>query len=276
MKILNLLILTLFTNLLNAQDFTGKININKDKKYEIVSSGTSKIIMPDMEMLMTNESLTSLKVGETSDTGYTLITKIEKLKLSGGKDSSFKIIMFDSEDPNDFQNAEIASTVAGKIGVEKSISLNRNTGRILNSVSENNDEDMIEKTLNPLSTEDISFNELFLLIPNGTKIGNSWTTEDSLNGFKTKTNYTIKEVKNNIASVDFNGISNFTKTFSNQGNNIFVQAQIIKSGYLLVNIYTGILQKKTMKTNCETATVAMGETETIKMISTSDTLFVEK
>ena len=126
------------------------------------------------------------------------------------------------------------------------------------------------------STEDISFNELFLLIPNGTKIGNSWTTEDSLNGFKTKTNYTIKEVKNNIASVDFNGISNFTKTFSNQGNNIFVQAQIIKSGYLLVNIYTGILQKKTMKTNCETATVAMGETETIKMISTSDTLFVEK
>ena len=276
MKILNLLILTLFTNLLNAQDFTGKININKDKKYEIVSSGTSKIIMPDMEMLMTNESLTSLKVGETSDTGYTLITKIEKLKLSGGKDSSFKIIMFDSEDPNDFQNAEIASTVAGKIGVEKSISLNRNTGRILNSVSENNDEDMIEKTLNPLSTEDISFNELFLLIPKKKKIGNSWTTEDSLNGFKTKTNYTIKEVKNNIASVDFNGISNFTKTFSNQGNNIFVQAQIIKSGYLLVNIYTGILQKKTMKTNCETATVAMGETETIKMISTSDTLFVEK
>ena len=278
MRILYLsLIFSLCFFALNAQDYTSKINLNKDKDYEIVSNVSNKMIMTDMEIIVSGDVVATVKVAETSDESYSLKTKIEKIKFFGefgGK----KIPMYDSENPNGFNNPEMASLFASKIGVDKTVSINRLNCTITDpsSPQKMNDEEELEKFLNADGMEVGSIIEMFFLIPAGKKLGDIWTIVDAKSGGETKTSYTLKEIKDEVASVDFNGITNIKKSFNNQGTDVFIQIQSINSGTLLVNKNTGILKKKTTSIITDGASVSMGESTPIKFNSNSVTTYSEK
>ena len=219
----------------------------------------------------------SVKVSESNDANIKLKTKIEKLKATGefGGNSA----EYDSEKKDSENNPEMSAALKEKVGVEKELSVDRKTGISTDLTSpkpdvESDPMDDIMKAAN--GNENTTVNEMFFIIPKGTKVGDTWTTNVDKEGNKTQNKYTLKEVKGNSASIDFNTVVTINQTIPVQGMDMAMNIKLNSNGNFVVNTETGVLIKKTSKTISEGTTNFMGQDSPISMDSTVETIYSEK
>lgn len=276
MKILNLsLIFALFCLTVKGQEYSNKINLDKDKEYVIVSNVSNSGKIQGVEIAMTATVTTKSKVFEASQESYKIKTKIVKIKAVGEANGK-KALMFDSEKPED-NTPGMSADLNDKIDIEKVLSINRLTGEItdLSSLKKNEDDAMGE-LMNLDGSNSGSVMEMFLLIPKGKKKGDSWYNLKNDSESKTEVVYTIKEIKDGVASIDFKTIANLKQTQNEEGINMFTHILINGSGNINVSTQTGILLKKSTINLLEGATEVMGESSIIKINSSTETMYIEK
>ncbi len=277
MKFLNLsIVFTLFYFVTNAQDFANKISLDKDKEYEIVSTTKYSGNLDGVAITITSDVTTKSKVFNVSDENYKIKTKIVKMKAYGEANGT-KALMFDSENSKD-QNSNLSGDLNDIINIEKELSLNRKNGTIKNLSSPEKDMDIeaMENLMNVDGSETASVNEMFLLIPNDKKPGDSWTISIDKKKYKTEIIYTITELKGEIAYVNFKSIINYKQTLNEGGMDTFTHIQINSHGTIEVSAKTGILQKKTSDFILEGANEVMGSSSPIKINSSNVTTYHQK
>ena len=277
MKFLNLsIVFTLFYFVTNAQDFANKISLDKDKEYEIVSTTKYSGNLDGVAITITSDVTTKSKVFNVSDENYKIKTKIVKMKAYGEANGT-KALMFDSENSKD-QNSNLSADLNDIINIEKELSLNRKNGTIKNLSSPEKDMDIeaMENLMNVDGSETASVNEMFLLIPNDKKPGDSWTISIDKKKYKTEIIYTITELKGEIAYVNFKSIINYKQTLNEGGMDTFTHIQINSHGTIEVSAKTGILQKKTSDFILEGANEVMGSSSPIKINSSNVTTYHQK
>ena len=271
------LIFTIFCFAVNAQQYTNKINLKKDKDYKILASTKVSMDMSGMELTTIGNITASSKIVDATDEYYKLKTKVLKYKVLGGTGGN-TAMLYDSERPESENNPEMASAIAGKIDGEKILKLNRITGEIidLSSPEKKDDLEAVQNLLNADGSEATSVNDMFFIIPQGKKPGDSWTTTVGNSDNETKNTYTIKEIKDGVATINFTGVNNIKQTLNDQGMNMFIHVQTNSTGTIIVSTETAILQKKTIELITEGATEMMGNSTPIKMKTSSVITYTEK
>ncbi|MEO5967589.1 MAG: hypothetical protein ABIP68_02430 [Ferruginibacter sp.] len=271
------IILTIFCFAVNAQQYTNKINFKKDKDYEIFVSTKVSMDMSGMDITSIANVTASSKIIDFTDENYKLKTKIIKYKIFGGAGENSSVL-YDSEGPESENNPEIASAIAGKIVAEKILSINRMTGEVadLSSPEKKDTLEVVKNLLNAEGSNDTYINDMFLIIPKGKKTGDSWTTTVGNSDNETINTYTIKEIKNGVATINFTGVNNVKQTINNQGVDMFMHFQNNSTGTIIVSAETAILKKKTVDIITEGATEIMGNSSTLKIKTTSVITYNEK
>ncbi|MEO5967590.1 MAG: DUF6263 family protein [Ferruginibacter sp.] len=275
MKFFNLsLIFTLFSFVLNAQNFTDKVIVKKDQVIEVVAN-VNEVMNMGMEMI-TNSSITrNIKVAEVSESDFKIKVKITKFKNSGNAGGISA--NYDSEKPDSENSPELIETFKDKLNSEDEYLVNRNTviSTDLNKkdATENGPMDAITEAVG--GTEAIA-SEIFFIIPKGTKVGASWSTSSETKGGKTEGRYTLKEVKGGVAYVDYNSVSTINLSFPYEGMEMKMDMKMTMSGNLIVNTETGIMQKKSTKGFSEGTMDMMGQTTPLTMNTTMESTYTIK
>jgi len=257
MKIINLSALILLTSLsVNAQKFTDKVNLSKGQKIEIISDSKQTMTMTGMDM--NSKSTTTLEgtVVDISGDNYIVKAKVSKLKLSSSGSGYEQ--EFDSEKP-DKNSKEMNEALKEKLNVEESYSIDGKTGAVTSLTAVDND-DIMEDLMNGSSNISGALNEMFLIIPDGKKKGDSWTVIKNDKGMNILTTYTLKDVRGNVATVDFKVFTNIKTTSEMQGMEVAIDMKINNAGTLYVNTTTGIVSKKNSTAKTDGSTEVMGQT----------------
>lgn len=276
MKIFSLsLIFTIFCFAVNAQKFTNKINLKNGSTYEVATNVVQSMNMGGMEMTTKIASTLKLDVTSVTDEEIQFKAKIIKIKSSGevmGNTSEY-----DSEKPDSDNNPEMTEALKGKLEEQSELSVNRLTGESKDISASKKDKDPVDDLMNAAgSNEGNVVNEMFFLVPKDKKVGDTWTTLVEKPGTKTENKYTLKEVKGNVATIEFVTITNNSQAIPVEGMDMNMNLKMTSIGSFTVNIETAMLEKKTTKLTAEGTTEIMGQSSPIEMSSNVETIYYQK
>lgn len=269
MKIFSLaFIFTIFCFAVNAQNYTNKINVKKGQVTEVVSSLTQLMNM-GMEMTTKTSITKSVKVTEVSESDFKIKVKIIKLKSSG--DAGGTSTDYDSEKPDSENNAEMVEAMKDKLNSEEEFSVGRTTlvAKDLTK-KDNKEEDPMEAIMEAAGGTESAASEMYFLIPKGKKTGDSWTTNSETKGGKTENTYTLKEVKGELASIDFKTTNSLNLNIPVQEMEMIMNMKMTGTGNFIVNTETGLLKKKTTNGVGEGTIDMMGQSVPISMTTTME------
>jgi hypothetical protein len=115
----------------------------------------------------------------------------------------------------------------------------------------------------------------FLPLPDGIKTGDSWTENSSNDGISKTTNYTIKEISGDVATVSFTTVDSVKSSMEQNGMEISVTTTGKSAGEEKVNIKTGVIQSGSYKGDASGTVSAMGQDFPMSTKITSNTTVTE-
>jgi hypothetical protein len=264
----------LFTSLAaNAQ----KIDVQKGQTISIVAISDQDIDMSGMGMNMKNKSsLTSVVEikdvnKENIEANYTL----KKIKVT--MDMMGQETNYDSENPAD-KDSELGKNFGESVGKKVKISINKTSG--LASL-EDKDDQQAEKDDNPLSSimtslgsgdEDATVQSVFFIIPQGKKIGDTWSDSTSANGMKEVKKFTFQSLSNNIANILLESTLAGSNTIENQGMQMELKIFSKSKGDILVDTKTSMVKKRSSTIDLDGTIGVMGQS---MPVSSKATVVVE-
>lgn len=238
----------------NAQ----KLTLTKNQQITISSNIIQDIDMAAMGMQMKNNTSTTaiILVKDAGKDQYQTSYKVSKMKVS--MEVMGQETKFDSENPED-SKTEMGKELAGKINQEVNVSIDKNTGKAVMEVTETAEmkddakKNPMEDLMNSLGPVDdaAAVETAYLIIPEGKKKGDSWTDSTNNNGMKDVKTYTIKEIKDNIATVGLTALVKGSTSTEAEGMQMDVTIDSKTTGDIFVNTKTALVQKRvsTMELN---------------------------
>ncbi len=148
-------------------------------------------------------------------------------------------ITFDSDSSSDM-NGEFGSALKDYINQPKNIEID-NSGKIVSADSTDTSATGIAKRLN-LAQTGYGTQLAFLPLPANVKVGSTWTETTNSDGISRTTNYTVKDISGNIATISFNGTDSVESTMEQQGMEISTKTHGKMAGEEKVDIKTGVIQ----------------------------------
>lgn len=251
--------LMLVSATLLAQTYTPAIKLTPQKKYAVVSTtkgNMSQEVMGqtmDIPMDVSNTSL--LEVKSATGGSYQMSTTISRLVLA--MNAMGQEMNYDSDKKED-SDSEVGKALAGQLNKPIDFTIN-NFGKVT---------DVAEKAAGV--TKNATSNPMMGLLSMGAsgnstslalelfstdapiKVGESFTdsssseTEGKVKNINT---YTLTEIKDGIARFTVNGTTTLSKDAEMQGMQTTTNTTTKSTGEMLVDINTGLLNRKTMKLN---------------------------
>lgn len=228
-----------------------QINLNKVQQITITSTANQDIDMSSMGMQMKNNTSSTgiLQIKNGDDKNYNGIYKLSKISIS--MDGMGQQNSYDSENPAD-KESEIGKSVAGKIGKEIKVSINKNSGKA--TVDKNEAEvKAATEDANPLkgmmesfgaADEGATVETAFFMIPAGKKAGESWVDSVKTNEMKEVKTYTLKSIKGSEAIIGLFSTMEGTSKVDAQGMQMDISISAKSEGEIFVDIKTSLVKKR--------------------------------
>jgi hypothetical protein len=272
MKKTTLLIALSICFLFSFSQTPGSIMLNKGQKLNVQTTSNALITQEAMgqttEIKIDLVSTNNIEVKSVKDTGYTLTNTITRMKTNMsfmGQDMNY-----DSEKKED-QESEMGKNFSKVLNHPNEVDINK-TGKVTaqkksveaDSLKQNMAEsDMMSSMMQNMmgSADDGSagITQAFQPIPKKVKAGYTWIDSVSSENSKSKTTYTIKEVKGNEALIDIKGTLQLNNKAEAQGMEVTNSSTGIVTGDETVDISTGIIKHKTTTLETTGTVQAMGQ-----------------
>ena len=236
-----------------AQTATGKLSLNKGQKIQIDNSIKSVInqemMGQKMEITIDANLVHKLEVKDKKDKSYVLSSTLTKLSTNGT--AMGQEMKFDSDKKEDLET-ETGKALKDQLNVSKDVELDEKATVIKGVKTAEKTPaaggqlmDMVNNVTGGAGDDSNGANAAFDVIPAGKKVGDNWSDSTITDDIKTYRNYTIKEIKGNIATVVLTGTQSTKKKVEQQGMEINVNMEAKLSGEGLVDMSTGLLQQRT-------------------------------
>jgi hypothetical protein len=256
-KIIPVVVASLCFSMATTAQSNQTLNLSKGQKYQVdnklETTSSTDVQGQTMESKANISSSYNIEVKDKKADTYQLSNTLTHMQMSMsmmGND-----ITFDSDKKEDM-DGEIGSGLKEYLNQPKDVVLD-NTGKVISDISDSSASD-IAKQLN-LSATGYGAQMTFLALPKNLKVGSSWSDSSDENGIKRTTNYIVKSLDGNIATIAFSGTVSTDATMERQGMEISTKTTGKFSGEEKVNSKTGVIQSTT-STGESTGTVnAMGQ-----------------
>ena len=254
MKKLSILLVGFLTvNLAFAQVPTTKVTLTKGQKIQAdISISIEASLSMGMEIKNNSTSLIALEVKDVAANVSAINNTLQKLKVD--MDMMGKSMNYDSEKPED-QTSDIGKALAGKINVPIEVAVDNNTGKAIlekKDSPEKADEaagqmESIMQLFGATTSED-PVSGAFALIPQGKKVGDTWTDSSSDKNSKTVRNFTLKSINGNEAVLQLNSVIDATSDLEMQGMQMTFVTTAKTTGEVTTDIKTALVKTKSTTT----------------------------
>ncbi len=246
---------------------TGKTYQVENK---LESSSSTDVQGQTMESKANISSTYKIEIKNKAGDDYNLTNTLTHINMNMsmmGQDMSF-----DSDSTSDM-NGEFGSTLTDYINQPKDIQIDH-SGKIISADSTDTSATGIAARLN-LSQTGYGTQLAFLALPAKVKAGTAWTEITNSDGMSRTTNYTIKDIDGNIATISFNGTDSVETTMEQQGMEISTKTHGNVVGEEKVDIRTGVIQSGSSTGDASGTVSAMGQDFPMKTKITSTTTVKE-
>jgi hypothetical protein len=245
-----------------SQSPSGKIVVKKGQHFTVESKSdgviTQEMMGQSMEMTLGSNTVINTEVKDVKNNNYTIIQTLTSVKstFSGmGQDKSF-----DSDKKEDM-DSEAGALYKDKFNVPKELVITNEGVNITTDTSKKVEgADPMAGMMEMMSGgQDNVTGALFLVIPAGKKVGDTWADSTSNEGVKMKRTYTLNSIANKEASVTINGVVDINKTMQVQGMDLNTVMTSKINSTVLVDVITSV-QKENKSVTDVTGTIdVMGQ-----------------
>jgi hypothetical protein len=263
-----------------AQTTDGKLLLVKGQKIQIdnsVKSVTSMELMgQSMEMTSDVAMVSKVEVKDKVNDTYTVTNTLTKLATSGsamGQDYSF-----DSDKKEDLES-EIGKVMKDQLNVSKEMEYTT-AGKLAGvkkpaagepAAKGNPMMDMMKNMSSGGNDESGGTSDIFMILPSGKKVGDTWSDSTIADGSKTYRTYLLKELKGNVATLTLTGTQSTNKKMEQQGMEVMVTLESKLTGELILDIAAGLVTQKSFTMDGTGSADAMGQAIPITTKITSAT-----
>jgi hypothetical protein len=236
----------------------GSLKLSKGQKYQVENTlqttSSTDVNGQAMESKINVTSTYNIEVKDKANNNYNLSNTITHLLMDMTMMGTE--INFDSNKPEDM-NGEMGTALKGDINKPKDVVVDQ-SGKIISKDTADTSEEGIAKQLN-LAATGYGAQMAFLALPQNAKAGTTWTDSSNESGVSRTTNYTIKDISGNIATVSFNGTVTSKTTMERQGMEVTSNTTGKFSGEEKVDTKTGVVQSNTTTGDASGTVSAMGQ-----------------
>jgi len=260
-----------------SQSPSGKIVVKKGQHFMVESKSdgviTQEMMGQSMEMTLGSNTVISTEIKDVKNNNYTISQTLTSVKstFSGmGQDKSF-----DSDKKEDM-DSEAGALYRDKFNVPKELVITNEGVNITTDTSKKAEgADPMAGMMEMMSGgQDNVTGALFLVIPAGKKVGDTWADSTSNEGVKMKRTYTLNSIANKEASVTINGVVDINKTMQVQGMDLNTVMTSKINSAVLVDVITSV-QKENKSVTDVTGTIdVMGQS--VPITSKINTLTIIK
>ncbi len=244
----------------------GSISLATGKKYTIENkvNTTSSSEMQGQQMETTADVSTtySIEVKGLKDDKYNMTNSISSIKLN--MSSMGQNMNFDSEKKEDMAG-EMGSSFKDIINQPNNVVMDR-SGKVIVAPKKDtakaasaNPTAMIMKQMGDPEQQGYGAIMAFLAVPKKAKAGDTWKDSTSAEGVTRVTNYTIKNIKDKVATVAIDGTEKRDTKMEMQGMEINTKTDGKISGEETVDASTGIIMQSNTTLDAKGTVYVMGQ-----------------
>lgn len=276
MRILLILLSTLFTLNLTAQKNEAKVILTKGQKVKVKTTSSMEADMGmGMEMKNFNSLENNLLVLENEGDQYTLTNTLTTVKMT--MDFMGQSTNYDSDKKED-SASEIGKTISTKLNVPDTFNVNKYTTEVksktpvvIASEDANPMTGMLESLGN--TNNDNLVTESFLYIPKGKKVGDKWIDSSSTKDVKTFKEYTYQAQDKNLATIILNSKVETNTQTEIQGMQVTVSMVMKSTGEVKVDSKTSLVNKRDTKADISGTLEMMGQSVPVTGKGTTSTVY---
>ena len=267
------------TMVLVAQTPGSRIVLSRGQKILVTTTVFINTNMaPGMEATSSSTSENSLEVKQATDKFYILNSILTKLKLNAEMPGNSTA--YDSEKKGD-NDSEIGKSLSEKLNKVTEITIDNATGKALNTIKsdpkigmdESNPMQSMMQMFGDNSSDEAIVSGAFQLIPQGKKVGDSWSDSVNEKNMKVMRNYTFRSREDSGAMVQLRTTIESTGTMEAMGMNMDVNTITQTTSDILVDIATGIVKRKTTDANITGSFQLMGQSVPISAKATTTSIY---
>lgn len=249
--------IVILTSSISFAQTNNKLAIKKGQKY-VVENKTSTYSTTEVQgqpMEVTIEAMTTyhIEVTDSKDNSFTLTNTIKNVKMDMSQMG--QQINFDSDKKEDM-DGPIGSTFKTYLDIPQTVKIN-NEGDIVPDT--NNASDKSSNPFGDFESTGFGASMAFHSLPKDLKVGQTWKGSKSADGTITTTNYTVKSINGDLATVTLSGDMNVDKKMEQMGMEMTTKSKGQFTGEEVVNMKTGIIQSQTMVINTDGNIEVMGQ-----------------
>lgn len=241
------------------------LNLKKGQKYvvenKISTKSSTEMQGQSMEANADVTSTYSIEVKEENADNYKLTNAITGLKMNTSQMG--QEMTFDSEKKEDL-DGPIGSALKDYINKPKDVVVDK-SGKLIPQKKDDKEEpandvaSMISKQLGDPDATGYGAEMAFDSLPKNIKAGSTWTRTTNNNGIVTTTNYTVKSINGNLATLTTNGTIATDAKMEMQGMEITTKTTGKFTGEEIADITTGIIQSNTSTVDASGIIGVMGQ-----------------
>lgn len=262
-KIFVAILLTTSATFCFAQKITEKVNLLKGQKIHTqVTLLTEASLSPGMEI--NNNTVTDITLEVKDVAGKEIILSNTLTKLKVAMDIMGKSMDYDSDKPED-KDSQMGKLFADKINIPVEVKVDNTTGKPTQVKSPEKQDDEASNSMMSMmsifgaSTDDDAVSGAFAIIPQGKKVGDSWTDSAVSKTTRVIRNYTLQAINGNEATLYIKNTIDANSDIDFQGMQGTITTNAVATGDIITDITTAGVKKKSLITETVGNITIMGQ-----------------
>jgi hypothetical protein len=246
-----------FSTAIHAQT-NASLQLAKGQKYvvenKMETSSSTQMQGQTMETKANIASTYNIAINDKTGDKYNLTNTISRIVMNMsmmGNEMSF------DSDKKDDMNGQIGEGLKEYINHPQNVVMD-NSGKIIDQPGSDSSVSQIAKQLN-FAASGYGAQMAFLALPKNLKPGTTWTEKTDDNGIIRTTNYTVKDIAGNIATVSFTGTVATDTKMEQQGMEITTKTSGKFTGEEKVDSKSGVIQSSNTTADASGTVSAMGQ-----------------
>ncbi len=269
------------TNSAKEEETVGTINLAAGQKYivenKLTTSSNIEMQGQAMESKADINSTYKISVDDIKDGKYNMTNSMSSIKMS--MSNMGQNMSFDSEKKEDI-DGEMGSVVKSYINQANPVIMNKSGDIIAAEEKDSSASDsantpekmqaeMIMKQMGDPADQGYGAKMAFISVPKNAKAGTSWKDSTSKDGITRVTNYTVKEINGNMATISTSGTEKRDTKMEIQGMEINTNTNGTFTGEETVDITTGVISQNNTAAEASGTIQVMGQEIPTKIKATS-------
>ncbi len=251
----------------NQREIAPTVNILKGQKYmvenKISTKSTSEMQGQNMESTADVTSVYAIEVNDVKDNNYNMTNSISAIKMN--MSTMGQNVNFDSDKKEDM-DGQIGSTIKDYIHQPKAVVMDKwgnvivskqtDTSKANSAMSQT---EMMLKQMGDPEQQGYGAKMAFLAISKNAKVGTSWKDSTSADGITRVTNYSVKEINGNTATIAIAGTESRDTKIEMQGMEITTKTTGKFTGEESVDVNTGVILQNNISADTAGTIGVMGQ-----------------